>query len=161
MSGSQSCPAVRPRSLAGQRVLILPYDGSAAARAALRHARERLRFLHGGRLVLLLPRRPRCALLRRRGRLQRQAVLDAESGVRVLGDDLPAALERLAQCQPAPTFVVTLEQRGTSRWYRDVAGDLLSGRYGRCLALHLPPASAEQVATHHGAPAASPVAAAR
>jgi hypothetical protein len=157
VSGSQDCPAVQLRVNREPKALILPYDGGAAARDALRYAGDRVRRRHGEQLVLLLPRRPRCAILRRRDRLRLHANLEPDVCVCTLGDDVPAALDRLVADLPAPNFLVALEQRGTSRWYRDVACTLLTGRYGRCLALHLP----SDGAPRRGALAATPISAAR
>ncbi|HZQ34897.1 MAG TPA: hypothetical protein VFD32_03115 [Dehalococcoidia bacterium] len=116
---------------------VLPYDGSAVARAALRRLAEPAyrRWLHG-RLLLVLPAGPRCAALRRRSEARRIAGPALELRFRLATGDPATLAQRIAQSATA-TFVAPVPAHGASRWYRAVAGVFLTGTAGRSVALHL------------------------
>lgn len=124
---------------------LLPYDGSAVARAALCHFTDAAhRRLSTGSLILVLAAGQRCAIQRRLAEARSLVGADVPLSFRLLAeDDLPLGLERLAGTVPESTFVAPLDLRGTNAWYRAVAGALLTGKYGICVAIdHLPRAIA-------------------
>jgi hypothetical protein len=116
---------------------LLPYDGSAVARAALRHFTDPAhRRLTTGSLILVLASGRRCAIDRRLAEARRLVGPDVPLSFRLLGPDgLHAGLQRLADTVPESTFAAVLDLRGTTAWYQAVAGSLLTGRYGTCVAV--------------------------
>lgn len=121
---------------------LLPYDGSAVARAALCHFTDTAhRRWSMGSLTLVLAAGQRCAIHRQLTEARRLVGDDVVLSFRLLGgDDLHRGLERLAGTVPRPMFVAPLNLRGTTPWYQAIAGSLLTGKYGICVAIDRLPA---------------------
>lgn len=117
--------------------VVLPYDGSAVARAALRRLAEpAYRRWVDGRLLLVLPPAPRCIVQRRRSEARRIAGPALALRFQVTSGEPAILARRLEQSSPA-TFVAPVPAHGASRWYRAMAGAFLTGAVGRGVALHL------------------------
>jgi hypothetical protein len=147
-------------------VVLLPYDGSAAARAALRRLAEpdHRRWAHG-RLVLLLPpgrlSGGRCTVQRLRSEARRIAGDALTLSFWAPADDSVAALLERIAARPALTVVAPLGLQGGGPWYSRVTAELLSGAASCCVALHLestggPPLRASTFITHRPIPAGVP-----
>lgn len=119
--------------------VLLPYDGSGAARAALRHLADRARGGWArGCLILILPLGSRCTALRRRGEVRGVAgSAVALTFAPLTADDVSAALAGLARRWPGATFAAPLDLRGVSSWFYAIACAALTGGHGRCVALAL------------------------
>jgi len=117
--------------------VVLPYDGSAVARAALRRlAQPAYRRWVRGRVLLLLPPGPRCSVPRRRSEARRVAGAALVLRFGIAPDD-PATLAEEMHGESSRTFVAPVPAHGATRWYRAVTAALLTGRQGRRVALYL------------------------
>jgi len=126
--------------------IFLPFDNSAAARAALRHVTDTAhRRWAKGRVVLVLEAGQSCGILRRMAGARIVAGRDVSMSYRLVRPgDLHAELTRLAATVPDPVFVSPLDLRQVSYWYGSVARSFLTGKFGPCVAVspalsNLPP----------------------
>jgi hypothetical protein len=117
--------------------IFLPFDNSAAARAALRHVTDTAhRRWAKGRVVLVLEAGQICVILRRVAGARIVAGRDVSMSYRLVRPgDLHAELTRLAATVPDPVFVSPLDLRQVSHWYGAVARSFLSGKIGPCVAV--------------------------
>jgi hypothetical protein len=121
--------------------VVLPYDGSGVARAALARLLARSDDLRSTReIVLLLPWRSACGVRRQRHEARRIAGPGVRLSVRLLTKpSLAGALHALVCCHPGALFVAPVDSHGATAWYRHIAGELIAGGHLRCLALFLGP----------------------
>jgi len=121
--------------------VVLPYDGSGVARAALARLLARSGDQRTTReIVLLLPGRTTCGVRRQRREARRIAGPDVRLTVRLLAKpSLAGALHALVGCHPGALFVAPVDAQGATAWYRRIAGELITGGHPRCLALFLGP----------------------
>ncbi len=116
--------------------VLLPYDGSAVARAALCHLSDaRHRRWMDGRLILMLAAGQRCRATRQLAEARDLAGREIAVSYRLIAGNIPGALVRLAQSIPGPVFVSPLDLSGTTLWFQEIAHALLTGRYGQCVAI--------------------------
>jgi hypothetical protein len=116
--------------------VLLPYDGSAVARAALCHLTDaRHRRWMDGRLILMLPAGQRCAVSQRLAEGRSLAGRDIAVSYRLIANDIPGALLRLSQSVAGAMFVSPLDLSGTTAWFQEIAHALLTGKYGPCMAV--------------------------